>query len=160
MASSLDIASFQTFNTNNVNVPKGGVGGNSASTAAQMQQEMNKFQSLIDGIQAGINHSESKSTLSSSQIAEDGRINGDYTSSLADAFNTPADKASRPVGAAANAVGAHGFSSNEMIDRTSRLYKQSLELESYFVKILLSSMRNTITKYKHLFLLLFDIFVF
>ncbi len=145
MASSLDIASFQTLSSNNVNVPKGGVGGNSASTAAQMQQEMNKFQSLIDGIQAGIN-SESKSTLSSSQIAEDGRINGDYTSSLADAFNTPADKASRPVGAAANAVGAHGFSSNEMIDRTSRLYKQSLELESYFVKILLSSMRNTITK--------------
>ena len=145
MASSLDIASFQTFSSNNVNVPKGGVGGNSASTAAQMQQEMNKFQSLIDGIQAGIN-SEKKSTLSSSQIAEDGRINGDYTSSLADAFNTPADKASRPVGAAANAVGAHGFSSNEMIDRTSRLYKQSLELESYFVKILLSSMRNTITK--------------
>ncbi len=145
MASSLDIASFQTFSSNNVNVPKGGVGGNSASTAAQMQQEMNKFQSLIDGIQAGIN-SKSKSTLSSSQIAEDGRINGDYTSSLADAFNTPADKASRPVGAAANAVGAHGFSSNEMIDRTSRLYKQSLELESYFVKILLSSMRNTITK--------------
>ena len=145
MASSLDIASFQTFSSNNVNVPKGGVGGNSASTAAQMQQEMNKFQSLIDGIQAGMN-SESKSTLSSSQIAEDGRINGDYTSSLADAFNTPADKASRPVGAAANAVGAHGLSSNEMIDRTSRLYKQSLELESYFVKILLSSMRNTITK--------------
>ena len=146
MASSLDIASFQTFSSNNVNVPKGGVGGNSASTAAQMQQEMNKFQSLIDGIQAGMSNSEKKSTLSSSQIAEDGRINGDYTSSLADAFNTPADKASRPVGAAANAVGAHGFSSNEMIDRTSRLYKQSLELESYFVKILLSSMRNTITK--------------
>ena len=58
MASSLDIASFQTFSSNNVNVPKGGVGGNSASTAAQMQQEMNKFQSLIDGLQADMSNSE------------------------------------------------------------------------------------------------------
>ncbi len=145
MASPLDIASFQNFNSNGVNVPTGGVGGTSASNAAQMQQEMNKFQALIDGIQAGMK-TESKSTLSSSQIIEDGRINGDYTSSLANAFNNRADKEALPTGAAANSVGAHGFSSDKKIDKTSKLYQQSLELETYFVKIMLSSMRNTVTK--------------
>ena len=146
MASALDIASFQNFNSNQVKVPIGGVGGTSASNAAKMQQEISKFQSLIDGIQAGMNNSESKSTLSSSQIIEDGRINGDYTSSLAGAFNNIADKAALPSGAAANAAGAHGYSPDIKIDKTSKLYQQSLELESYFVKIMLSSMRNTVTK--------------
>ncbi len=32
------------------------------------------------------------------------------------------------------------------IDKTSKLYEQALELESYFVKMMLSSMRNTVTK--------------
>jgi Rod binding protein len=44
------------------------------------------------------------------------------------------------VGAAANA-GQKGT-----IDKTSKLYEQALELESYFVKMMLSSMRNTVTK--------------
>ena len=32
------------------------------------------------------------------------------------------------------------------IDKTSKLYEKSLELESYFVKMMLSTMKNTIQK--------------
>ena len=47
-----------------------------------------------------------------------------------------------PSGAAANS-GSH---TAQTIDKTSKLYEKSLELESYFVKIMLSSMRNSVTK--------------
>lgn len=64
-------------------------------------------------------------------------ISGDYLKPF-DLSSLSAD--SKPVGAAANS-GQTGT-----IDRTSKLYAQALELESYFVKIMLSSMRNTIAK--------------
>lgn len=142
MSSSFDLISsnYAGFSSSSgLSIPTGGIAGFSAANVAQTQQEVSKFQSLIDGIQAGIN---SESNLSSSQVAESGRLNGDYTSELGDIFNTQADKASAPVGAAANS----GMAGNNKIDRTSKLYKTSLELESYFVKIMLSSMRNTVTK--------------
>ncbi len=65
-------------------------------------------------------------------------ISGDYLQP----FDIPSSLVSEksPVGAAANS-GQTGS-----VDRTSRLYAQALELESYFVKIMISSMRNTIQK--------------
>lgn len=139
-----------------VSVPTGGVGGSGASNAAQMQQEVNKFQSLIDGIQAGMQEPKNQKgapettddvgTLASSQIAQSGRLNGEYTTSFADAFRNEADKTATVSGAAANAAGAHGYTTDKTVDKTSKLYAQALELESYFVKIMLSSMRNTISK--------------
>jgi flagellar protein FlgJ len=66
------------------------------------------------------------------------RLNGDYTSGFQGAFTSPLDKAARPTGM------AHG--QNATIDKTSELYESALEFESYFVKIMLSSMRNSVTK--------------
>ena len=54
------------------------------------------------------------------------------------------DKNARPQGAAANQSNVHG--KLRTIDKTSALYEQSLELENYFVKNMLSAMRKTVTK--------------
>jgi len=110
---------------------------------AKAKETERKFSSLIDGIGAGLDRdldSTHDSSLSSSEVTSDPRLPGDFISSLAEKKPTPYDHAANPVGAAAN-NGMHGS-----VDRTSKLYEQSLELESYFVKILLSSMRNTVSK--------------
>ena len=79
---------------------------------------------------------------------EAGRLNGEYTSSYLSDNVSQADKTSRPQGFAANAIGAHSTNgaSNKTIDKTSKLYEKSLELEGFFVKMMLSSMRNTVQK--------------
>lgn len=151
MPSILDITSgnYSAINSKSmksVSVPTGGVAGMSSANVAQEQHEISKFQSLIDGINAGISEKKTDSTLSSSQIGERGRLNGDYSTSLKNAFTNEADKTALPSGAASNAVGAHGVSASGTVDKTSELYKKALELESYFVKIMLSSMRSTVTK--------------
>ena len=84
------------------------------------------------------------SSISSSQILENGRFNGDYTTSFKGTFSSELDKAARPSGAAANQANSHVES--KKIDKTSELYEKSLELESFFVKQMLSSMRKTIMK--------------
>ena len=66
-------------------------------------------------------------------------ISGDYLKPF-DLRNSPFAASDKPIGAAANA-GQEG-----RVDRTSKLYEQALELESYFVKIMLTSMRNTVPK--------------
>ena len=51
-----------------------------------------------------------------------------------------------PSGAAANdAPISSGAKAEKKIDKTSVLYEKSLELESYIIKIMLSSMRGTLT---------------
>ena len=142
MPSALNISALYN-STNTVNVPTGGIAGMSASKMAQTNNEISKFQALIDGIQAGM---ENKSSLASEQIKENGRLNGDFVSGMANAFTNPADKSAMPSGAAANAAGAHGLAAEGKIDKSSKLYEQALELESYFVKIMLGSMRNTVSK--------------
>ena len=49
-----------------------------------------------------------------------------------------------PVGAAANQ--ANPNVKTQKIDKTSKLYEKAMELESYFVKQMLSSMRKTVMK--------------
>ena len=142
MPSALNISALYN-STNTVNVPTGGIAGMSASKMAQTNNEISKFQALIDGIQAGM---ENKGSLASEQIKENGRLNGDFVSGMANAFTNPADKSAMPSGAAANAAGAHGLAAEGKIDKSSKLYEQALELESYFVKIMLGSMRNTVSK--------------
>lgn len=73
----------------------------------------------------------------------DYKINGDYTSDFKNSFTSAADKASMPAGAAANSASAS--SPQKKIDKTSLLYEKSMELESYIIKIMLSSMRGTLT---------------
>jgi len=116
---------------------------------AQARETGNKFGALIDGIKAG---SDSDSTdkrassnatngsISSSSMTSDPRLPGDFITSLAVKNPTKTDHYANPVGAAAN----NGLKGK--IDKTSKLYEQSLELESYLVKIMLSSMRSTVTK--------------
>jgi flagellar protein FlgJ len=110
---------------------------------AKAQETERKFAALVDGIKAGSDEKKTSGTpksISSSQVMNDPRLPGDYISSMKIEHPSAADHAANPVGAAANS-GQKGT-----IDKTSKLYEQALELESYFVKMMLSSMRNTISK--------------
>lgn len=82
--------------------------------------------------------------LSTSQVLQNGRLNGDYTTGFQGSFSSLLDKTAVPTGAAANS--ASESSPKGTIDKTSKLYEKSLELESYFVKIMLNSMRSTLGK--------------
>ncbi len=132
-----------------------GYGMSIASTASvlagnsEAENTKRKFSALIDGIQAGMDTDAKTAkktaslqgeTLSSSAVVSDPRLPGDYISSFHKDTANVADRSAAPVGAAANA-GQKG-----KIDKTSKLYEQGLELESYFVKMMLSSMRNTVEK--------------
>jgi peptidoglycan hydrolase FlgJ len=115
---------------------------------AKAQETESRFGALVDGIRAGLDSPNTKNketnsldgSVASKSIAADPRLPGDYISSFKVERPTAADRSARPVGAAANA-GQKGS-----IDKTSKLYEQALELESYFVKMMLSSMRETISK--------------
>ncbi len=112
--------------------------GTSAAQAAKYSDEQSKFESLIQSMMGS-----GSVDVSSSEVIQSGRLNGDYTSGFAGTYTTEADKASRPQGAAANSTSA--VTANKTIDRTSKLYESAMELESYFVKIMLSSMRSTLS---------------
>lgn len=109
--------------------------GASAIQSAKMQHETGSFQALLESVQAERQNADTP-------IAEKGRLNGDYTSGFKGSFTAPADKTAAPSGAAANT----GISQGKTIDKTSELYEKSLELESYFVKIMLSAMRSSVTQ--------------
>lgn len=108
------------------------------------QETERKFSALVDGIKAGMDESIEQTKNNSMNVTAeslmDPRLPGDYISSFHIENPTEYEKNALVQGAAANA-GIQG-----RVDRTSKLYEQSLELESYFVKILLSSMRNTVQK--------------
>ena len=61
-------------------------GGASASEAAQLQGEIGKFQSLLDSMKASSNHPNMQGNVASSQIAQSGRLNGEYTSGFDGSF--------------------------------------------------------------------------
>lgn len=75
-------------------------------------------------------------------IAKEGRLNGDVTTGFEGTFSSMVDKAAKPRGAALRG----NVPENRTIDRTSKLYEKSMELESFFVKQMLSQMRKTVTK--------------
>ncbi|HOC28606.1 MAG TPA: rod-binding protein [Treponemataceae bacterium] len=112
---------------------------------AKAAETERKFSALIDGIQAGLDTKAGTGTdidtgSASPAIAIDPRLPGDYISSFHIDDPSDADRNSAAQGAAANA------GMNGIIDKSSKLYEQSLELESYVVKMMLSSMRNTVQK--------------
>jgi flagellar protein FlgJ len=106
-------------------------GGYQAAQSARVQQETGVFQEML---------AQAQKQGQTTQTKQSTRLNGDYTSGFAGTFTADADKHAAPRGAAATVNGG------KTIDRTSELYEKSLELESYFVKIMLSSMRSTVTK--------------
>lgn len=113
--------------------------GMGAIQSAKMNGESAKFSELLNRLQ-----SKNNSTLSSSQINSDGRLNGDYTTSFAGTFDKVTDKYANPQGAAANQ--ANPNVQQKKIDKTSKLYEKAMELESFFIKQMLSSMRKTVNK--------------
>ena len=120
--------------------------GSYAMQSAQTESSYNNFRSLVEEMtrEKGDTSSKAGTNLASSQISSGRRLNGDYTQGFAGTFTSEADKHAKPQGAAANAY--YGNAKTPEIDKTSALYEQSLELENYFVKSMLSSMRNTIMK--------------
>lgn len=116
-------------------------GGQGALQSARSSAETSKFAELVERFK---NQNEGRGTVSSSQIAVNGRLNGEYTTGFAGTYTSEADKNARPTGAAANQANIHVQQKN--IDRTSELYEKSMQLESYFVKQMLSEMRKTVHK--------------
>lgn len=115
--------------------------GKGALSAARNSSDQSKFEDLVKRMQ---NQNDGRGTVSSDQIAENGRLNGDYATGFSGTFVADSDKAAKPTGAAANQANPHVKS--QTIDRTSELYEKSMELENYFVKQMLSEMRKTIGK--------------
>ena len=115
--------------------------GESALSGAKLSSEKGKFEELVRSIS---NSSGAGSNLSSSQVVQEGRLNGDYKTGFAGSFNSTGDKNALPVGAAANQANPHV--QQRTIDKTSKLYEKSLEMESYIVKMMISSMRKTVVK--------------
>ncbi len=110
--------------------------GSMLAENAKARETERRFSALIDGVSAGMDRDsgvQESAALSS-------RLQGDYIGSLAPESANPADKSAPLTGAAANA-GQQGT-----VDKTSKLYEQSLELESLVVKIMLDSMKGTIVK--------------
>ena len=120
--------------------------GEGASLGAKITSEKGKFDALVNealSLAKNENAGVGKN-LSSSQTSYDGRINGDWTSGFTGSFMAESDKHALPQGAAANQANPHVKA--QEIDRTSKLYEKSLEMESYVVKMMLSSMRKTVMK--------------
>lgn len=104
------------------------------------KEESNRFESLVKAARAS---SDTNGTVSSEQISiRDTRLNGEFTSDYSNTFKSEADKHARASGFAANSAKAQ----TKEIDKTSKLYEKSLELESFFVKMMVDSMRKTVTK--------------
>lgn len=99
--------------------------------------------SLISNIQGET--SASVSGLKTGQFF-DTRLPGDILKSMKIENPVPADT-HREVQGMASSFGKSGETvhSKYSIDRTSKLYEQALEFESYFVKIMLDSMRSTLS---------------
>lgn len=117
--------------------------GNAAFQSAKTNADNAKFSELLETLQR---QNDGRGTVSSSEINVDGRLNGEYTTGFAGAFTSEKDKVANPQGAAVNQANPHV--QTKTIDKTSKLYEKALELEGFFVKQMLSSMRNTVMKSK------------
>ena len=75
------------------------------------------------------------------------RLPGDFIGSFRIENPTPADSHTAAQGMARSYGNSGGtvYEKRE-IDKTSTLYEQALELESYFIKVMLESMRKTLTE--------------
>lgn len=133
------------MNTINTSLGLGALtNGQSAVQSAKINSDKNKFEALLNEMKDAQKESGVGKNLSSSQVVEAGRVNGDWTSGFSGTFTSKADKTSAPKGAAANQ--ANPNVKPQTIDRTSKLYEKSLEMENYLVKQMLSEMRKTVMK--------------
>ncbi len=114
--------------------------GSSSLQSARFSEEKGKFDALVKKL---TDDSDAGKNIASSQVVASGRLYGDYSSGFAGSFKGDAAKNALPQGAAANQAGKLN---GKTIDKTSALYEKSLEMESYFVKMMMSSMRKTVMK--------------
>ncbi len=113
--------------------------------AAQEKADESRFLSLIQDMTSKKEKEvagDFAGSVSSSQVNKSHRLTGDYTEGFYNYYTSEADKNAAPEGLAASVKNAHG--KQPTIDRTSELYAQSKELENYMMKMMLSSMRDTI----------------
>lgn len=129
------------MNVGIVNINNALSNGQSSLLTAKNNTDEQKFNELVKRLQS---QNEGNGTLASNQIAQDGRLNGEYTTGYSGTFSSASDKNALPTGAAANQANPHIQS--KTIDKTSKLYESALELEGYFVKQMLSAMRKTVSK--------------
>ena len=115
----------------------------SVANSSKVNSELSTFQKMLDAASDNAESKDLVSSLSQNAIVSKSstRLNGDYTSGFSISNPTDADKHAKPQGFAANSTNQ---SSKVTIDKTSKLYEQSLELENYFVKMMLSSMRQSV----------------
>lgn len=114
---------------------------NTMMNHTMQREESNRFDALVKAAKAS-SSADTNGTVSSEQISiRDTRLNGEFTSDYSGTYKSDADKTAKPQGFAANAKGQQ-----RTIDKTSKLYEKSLELESFFVKMMVDSMRKTVTK--------------
>lgn len=116
-------------------------GGQSALQSAQFSGEKGRFEELVRSVYGSVSDGKN---LAGEQVVQEGRLNGDFSSGFAGTFTLEKDKNSLPVGAAANQANPHV--QQRTIDRTSKLYEKSLEMESYIVKMMVNQMRKTVVK--------------
>ena len=117
--------------------------GSNVIQAAQEKADESRFMSLVQEMTSKKESpSEVPESVASSQISKNHRLNGDYTQGFYDYYTSESDKSASPEGMAASVRSRDG--SKAVIDRTSELYAQSKEMENYMVKMMLSSMRDTI----------------
>lgn len=114
----------------------------SATTASLQQNDIADFQQLLESAENSSNDA-NKTTLSTAAINTTGTINGDYTTGFAGTFTNESDKTAKPSGFAAN--NSNLSNKDVTIDKTSTLYEKSMEMENYLVKMMLSSMRKTLS---------------
>ena len=131
------------MNVSPISTYAGLTNGSAAVQAASQNADKARFSELLDKLRAS-NGKEKESTLSSSQIAKNGRLNGEYTTGFAGLYTSESDKTAMPRGAAANQ--ANPNVKTKTINKTSELYQKAQELENYFVKQMLSEMRKSINK--------------
>jgi putative flagellar protein len=101
------------------------------------------FSALLDSLKTNAARFSAAQEAGKSQLST--RLPGEYVSSFEIINPTDADRAAQPKGMGAASAAQH-IGTSATIDKTSELYQQALELESYFVKIMLDSMRSTLGK--------------
>ncbi len=104
-------------------------------------QQSGAFSQLLNRVTA--ESSRLPASNDNQRTAVSGRLQGDYLSSFEILNPTAEDRHAQPKGMGASAAIQSG-ASEKTIDKTSELYQQALEFESYFVKIMLDSMRSTL----------------
>ena len=117
--------------------------GTMTQSNAVIQNALHKNQSskFADLLKAAQEKAADYSHISSSQVIPEGRLNGDFKTGFDKTFTSAADKNAAPQGAAAN---GSVRPNDKKIDKTSKLYEKSMEMESFFVKMMVDSMRKTV----------------